>query len=690
MRICASRHAYQSWLRPSSAAVSWQACSAASPAALSAVRRPQHLLLPPARFLSSGAGGHGEGSQGNRKAQAAVLAVGTVGVAWLTFEDRRGGLSGGPFEPLTLYVAAIVRGSRAAVALVRVAADYKISLRGLEKSTDEYRAALAECHSRAAQSVLQLCRQQAGVYIKAGQLLASLRPVLPQQFTETLAQLCDDAPRSPLHDVRRVFREEMGADMEQIFHHVDPEPIGCASLAQVHKAWLRQDDGGEGRMVALKVQHAWMSRHTRSDTLVMEAAASILELLFPAIEIKWLIPVFRRNLESELNFLSEARNMQRCAFNFQDMVGVRVPTLLEHLTSRRILTMEFINGVKVNDVDSLRARGFDPVLVASNVTRIFGEMVFCHGFVHCDPHPGNMLVVPRHEPAATAARGRGKNEFDVVVLDHGLYREISPAMRRGYCEMWEAMILQDSAMLQRVATDMGVGQYAKLFPLIFTMRAIDSQVKLGDRMSKDERERVRDNLGVEGFSKDNFNLAEVLHFSERIPRDLLFIIRTQNLVRALCSDLGLESRQRFRLYASLAARGKVLVHTPIPPHLAAFYAPSPAHHDTQKGVDVDAYRRVETESSVLASGDTKLQSHTRPDTDEMGRGFEKEGVGGGVVVSAQRSAGTRARQWLRSLNLEFRMLLIEMGMWLYAVFWNRGRSAGMSASLTASRDSPVG
>ena len=258
----------------------------------------------------------------------------------------------------------IVRGSRAAVALVRVAADYKISLRGLEKSTDEYRAALAECHSRAAQSVLQLCRQQAGVYIKAGQLLASLRPVLPQQFTETLAQLCDDAPRSPLHDVRRVFREEMGADMEQIFHHVDPEPIGCASLAQVHKAWLRQDDGSEGRMVALKVQHAWMSRHTRSDTLVMEAAASILELLFPAIEIKWLIPVFRRNLESELNFLSEARNMQRCAFNFQDMVGVRVPTLLEHLTSRRILTMEFINGVKVNDVDSLRARGFDPVLVA--------------------------------------------------------------------------------------------------------------------------------------------------------------------------------------------------------------------------------------------------------------------------------------------------------------------------------------
>jgi len=334
-----------------------------------------------------------------------------------------------------------VRGGRSAVALVRVASDYKISLWGLEKGSEEYQVALADCHGRAAQKVLRLCREQAGVYIKAGQLLAALRPVIPQQFTDTLAQLCDDAPQSPLHDVKRVFREEMGTDMEEMFYHVEPEPIGCASLAQVHKAWLKQGDGSKGQMVALKVQHAWMSKHTASDTLAMEAAARILQTIFPDIDVKWLIPLFRRNLQSELNFLSEARNMQRCAYNFEGTVGVRVPQLLQRFTSRRILTMEFIQGVKVNDVTGLQAQGFEPALVGREVTKLFGEMVFCHGFVHCDPHPGNLLVAPRHGAALAAAAGSrswkgGGREFDVVILDHGLYREIAPAMRRGYCEMY--------------------------------------------------------------------------------------------------------------------------------------------------------------------------------------------------------------------------------------------------------------
>jgi aarF domain-containing kinase len=512
---------------------------------------------------------------------------------------------------------------------VRVAADYKLSLRGVDKGSEAYVEALEDCHARSADKVLQLCRAQAGVYIKAGQLLASLRPVVPRQFTDALAQLCDDAPQSPLHDVRRVFREELGADMEQIFHHVDPKPIGCASLAQVHRAWLREQDGSEGKMVAVKVQHAWMSKHTQSDTLVMETAAQILELLFPDVEIKWLIPVFRRNLSSELNFMCEASNMQRCARNFDGDPGVRVPELLKNFTSKRVLTMEYINGVKVNDVDGLRAHGFDPARVGREVTRIFGEMVFCHGFVHCDPHPGNMLVTkPQHAAGGGGAGRAGRDDFDVVVLDHGLYREIPNQMRLGYCEMWEAMILQDAAALQKVADAMGVGEYARLFPLIFTMRAIDSKVKLGDRMSKEERVRVRDTLGVTGFSKDNFKIAEVLHFTERIPRDLLFIIRTQNLVRSLCADLGYHPRQRFRLYASLAARGKAL-------------------HNPLVGTHAEDMWRQECDPS------TDEKPLMAPDSGARADEWQVAGV-------HRPSSALRVWQLLRSLNLEIRMFFIEV------------------------------
>jgi hypothetical protein len=470
--------------------------------------------------------------------------------------------------------------------------------------------------------------------------------------------------------VLRVIRQELGAEMEQIFYRLDPEPIGCASLAQVHKAWLKEADGSEGQMVALKVQHAWMSKHTRSDTLVMEAAVAILESVFRELDVKWIIPVFQRNIESELNFLSEASNMRRCAYNFEGVPGVRVPELVESLTTKRVLAMEFVHGVKVNDLAGLRAEGFDPALVGRELTKIFGEMVFCHGFVHCDPHPGNMLVTHRRPD-----RGKrvSRGEFDVVVLDHGLYREIAPAMRRAYCELWEAMILQDAQALQRVSDAMGVGQYAKLFPLIFVMRAIDSKVKLGDRMSKGERARVRESLGVEGFASDDFKIAEVISFSERIPRDLLFIIRTQNLVRALCGDLGFEPRQRFRLYASLAARGKVLEEIRLPAHLS----------------------QITTGAGQLAAGGQGGALSVAPERGGAGElatpteGRVRGGVEGGrssgevrkeLKSKCRRSAGVWV--FLRSLNLEIRMLFIEVGSFSLSFSLSLFLSLSLSLSLS--------
>ena len=454
--------------------------------------------------------------------------------------------------------------------------------------------------------------------------------------------------------------------------------------------------------------------------------------------------------------------MQRCAHNFAGDPGVRVPALVPHLTSKRVLAMEYIDGIKVNDVAGLRAAGFDPVLVGRAVTRVFGEMVFCHGFVHCDPHPGNMLVSWSHRGSASQGASRGgpgggeqgrgmRDGFDIVVLDHGLYKELATATRRGYCEMWEAMILQDKQLLQRVAEDMGVGKYALLFPLIFTMRGIDSRVKLGERMGKEERERVRAALGAEvvlpiacvcvarewrctscaswllrfchcvfvtvagmtwqagsvkprwwsrplhtparaaaasmlthahecvdaaraqvgdGFSKDNFNLAQVLQFSEQLPRDMLFIIRTQNLVRALCSDLGFEPRLRFRIYASLAAKGKVIESTPPPPHL------------------------MQESTSLRRRWSDELSSDSEALAAAGGAGFSVGGEGGPAQAPhqtwragrvGQASAATRARQWLRAFNLEIRMLLLEMGMWLYAMFYKAGASAGALSSPSTAR-----
>mmetsp|Transcript_25204 Transcript_25204/g.63635 ORF Transcript_25204/g.63635 Transcript_25204/m.63635 type:complete len:184 (+) Transcript_25204:1-552(+) len=125
-------------------------------------------------------------------------------------------------------------------------------------------------------------------------------------------------------------------------------------------------------------------------------------------------------------------------------------------------------------------------------------------------------------------------------------------MRLAYCALWEAMVLRDQSLLDKVAADLGVPEYGFLFPIIFTNRGLASNTRLGETMTKEERRRVAKGLPKE-FRREGFDIGKVVGFMESIPRDLLFIIRTQNLIRALSSDLGYPPRQRFRLYARLAA-----------------------------------------------------------------------------------------------------------------------------------------
>lgn len=471
------------------------------------------------------------------------------------------GLSEDPMDRAKVRASALGRGARAFSVFGSAAIDYKWSLYGMDHEADEYKHALEACHARAADRLLLLCSTQAGVYIKAGQLLASTRPFIPSEFSSKLSHLHDNAPQSPMEDVGRVFHQDMGLEIGKIFEWFDPSPLGCASLAQVHKAGLKTESGGVD-VVAVKVQHAWMSQHTASDLTAMLWVARAIELSFPGVEVQWLLPVFRASLSKELDFRLEHQNAARCATNFKRDDSVYVPKNIDRLCSRRILTMEYIDGIKVDEIQQLEARGFDPKAVAHMVTRVFGEMVFHHGFVHCDPHPGNMLV--RWAPSKTSSSASASKGISgqtasrgglpqLVILDHGLYREIDEGVRVNYCRLWLAMILQDNDMLSTVAKELGVGEYASLLPLVFINRALSSQARLGTQLSKEERKRIKMEVLPENLRRETFDMGAAIDFIEALPRDLLFIMRTQTIVRALCSDLGYLSRDRFRMYARLAA-----------------------------------------------------------------------------------------------------------------------------------------
>ncbi|CAG8523518.1 1073_t:CDS:2 [Paraglomus brasilianum] len=401
--------------------------------------------------------------------------------------------------------------------------------------SDEYKAARKIVHLRVAKRLLRLCKINTGVYIKAGQHLASLTYIIPREFTETLAVLQDKAPYRSMEDVERVFKEEFdGAVPSDLFSEFDETPIAAASLAQVHRAKTR-----DGREAAVKVQYPDVSRLFNVDVWTMQTMSDVISHFFPEFELGWIVVEFKQNLITEFDFENEARNGETTKLRFRHHGDqFSVPQIYWDLTTKRILSMEFIRGVKINDVEGLRSLGADPVWVRNYLLKIFAEMIFCHGIVHCDPHPGNALV----------ALSPTTNKPQLVLLDHGLYRELSDEFRKVYCGLWRALLLNDNKGLKEAAEFLGVAEYVQFLPLIFTQRLPDSLTPLGEDMPDEERAMVHDQL-------KSVTLNDFLIFLESLPRDMLLVFRTINLLRGIHRELGGNSIESFKINARYATRG---------------------------------------------------------------------------------------------------------------------------------------
>nr|KAJ3417766.1 hypothetical protein HK105_000816 [Polyrhizophydium stewartii] len=272
----------------------------------------------------------------------------------------------------------------------------------------------------------------------------------------------------------------------------------------------------------------------------LQTLSSLIAAAFPDFQLEWVAKEFRKNLIQEFDFTNEAKNCEMTAARFAYRAAdVRCPEIRWDLTSRRVLTMEFIHGVKVNNVPAIRSLGLDPADVRSVLSQAFAEMIFCHGVLHCDPHPGNAFIV--RSPARP-------DKPQLVILDHGLYRYISDEFRLLYCQLWKALVLGDVALLRDVSARLGVPQYADYFPLIFTNRVMGSASLLGESVSKEDRARLRQQF------KDT-TLAQVLVFLESLPREILLASRVSNLIRGIHQELGGENIERFSDNATYAILG---------------------------------------------------------------------------------------------------------------------------------------
>eukprot|EP01062_Namystynia_karyoxenos_P073350 TRINITY_DN70150_c0_g1_i1.p1 TRINITY_DN70150_c0_g1~~TRINITY_DN70150_c0_g1_i1.p1 ORF type:complete len:562 (+),score=190.11 TRINITY_DN70150_c0_g1_i1:84-1688(+) len=436
------------------------------------------------------------------------------------------------------------RSLRVLTAGAGTALDYRLSLRGLPKDSEEREAALRECHKRAAQRCLHVCRLNAGVFIKVGQSVSALRPAAPEEFTDAFKCLMDAAPITPVDDVYNVLLEEIGTDSR---FAINPVPIGSASLAQVHSAQGWQDMG----RVAIKVQHPIVADNIETDLLALSWVLWGIEKVNPDLHVRWVEPLMRESLMRELDFRLEAENAVRMKETLASVPWVKVPTVFTKFVTKRVLVMEFEEGCRVDDMEGLREMQLRPRDVAGRVCELFGRQIYLDGFVHADPHPGNILV----RPTARKVKGRGREHggIELVLLDYGMCREIPAKVRSNYASLWRAMVLRDAEGVDRSAEALGVGRWSRLLPLILTHRSVTGSTRLGERMDADERRRAIAELQGLGVSGTDFQPAQVGQLLKAFPEDLLFVFRTKNLVRALCSDLGAPSGDRFVIYARLAA-----------------------------------------------------------------------------------------------------------------------------------------
>lgn len=239
---------------------------------------------------------------------------------------------------------------------------------------------------------LRLAFQELGpTYVKFGQILATRPDLMPQSFITELKKLQDDVAPFDSETARQLIEDDLGVQMEEAFSEFNRAPLAAASIAQVHKARLKT-----GEEVVLKIQRPGIKAQIATDLDLLRILAEIAEESIP--EIRRFRPVslvaeFAKSITKEIDFTNEAHNIQRFARNFKDDPEVHVPKVYDHLTSERVLTMEFIHGIKMTSEEMARHPEIDREKVARTGIRFTLTQTFVHGFFHGDPHPGNIFIM---------------------------------------------------------------------------------------------------------------------------------------------------------------------------------------------------------------------------------------------------------------------------------------------------------
>jgi len=270
-------------------------------------------------------------------------------------------------------------------------------------------------------------------YIKMGQILSTRPDLVPVDFIKELSFLQDKVPSFSFADVRQIIKKETGQSIEELFDPFDPEPLASASIGQVHHACLKN-----GEEVAVKIQRPGIHKIVEVDLEIMLHLATLAERHIEEIAFHRPVKIveeFARSIEKEMDYTLEATSMERVARSFLQDQTVYIPKVYREITTERVLTTEFVDGVKVSMLEDLDQNGYDRKLITRRGADILLTQIFEHGFFHADPHPGNLFVLADNV---------------ICLLDFGMMGTVDRATREAFVDLVDAVVRRDEARTTRV------------------------------------------------------------------------------------------------------------------------------------------------------------------------------------------------------------------------------------------------
>lgn len=387
---------------------------------------------------------------------------------------------------------------------------------------------------RMARNFFALATDLGGLMIKVGQFLSSRLDVLPPEVTRELEGLQDSVRPEDFGAIRALAERELGMPLDQAFASFESTPLAAASLGQAHRARLRPagaDDTGFADVV-VKIQRPGIERIVDIDLSALRLVARRLNrvaLVSRRVDLPALAEEFAETSLEEVDYLHEAGSAERFADQFEGDERVRVPGIAWERATRRVLTLEDVSAIKVNDLVALRAAGIDPSEVAIEFANVMFDQLFVQGFFHGDAHPGNIFVTP------VEATGDDDRRWVLTFVDFGMMGEIPDNLRRDLQGFLIAVASRDGRRLVDSMRQLGVllpsADTRELERVMSALFARFGGVAFTDLQNVDPRE-------MQAFAREFGETIRVLPF--QLPEHFLLVIRAISLISGLCSTLDPE------------------------------------------------------------------------------------------------------------------------------------------------------